>query len=296
MKMSSKFKRIMGLILTVMLMGSLLSGCGSTSTTSSSSEGSEATETASAEPANLLEEIQAEGTLQVIMEPYFAPYEFIDSSKSGQEQYMGADVELAKYIADYLGVELEIVPLEWTAVLTGISTGKYPMAISGMGYTVERSEAMELSDAYYSTDSHHGFVVKADAVDTYPTLESLYGKTIAFQKGTLQEMYTNAQIEDVVTQPYDSVQNAILALQSGKCDAVAVSYDNGELFVDANPDLAMATPIFEGTKDQTVVAVPKGETELIAEVNKAIAETNAEELYLKWWDEAVEQAKTLGVQ
>lgn len=244
---------------------------------------------------NRLEAIKESGKLQVICEPYFAPYEFLDSSKTGQDQYLGADMELARYIADDLGVELEIVPLEWTAVLTGISTGKYDMAISGMAYTPERAEAMELSDSYYDLDSSHGFVVRAEDVDAYPTLDSLAGKKIAYQKGTLQEMYTNAQIKDVEGNPFDSVQNAILALQSGKVDAVAVSYDNGELFVESNDDLAMATPKFEGTKDATIVACPKGETELIEEVNKAIAEVKEKGLYQQWWDEAVEQAKALGV-
>lgn len=243
-----------------------------------------------------LEAIKKAGKLQVISEPYFAPYEFIDSSKSGQEQYLGADMELARYIAEQLGVELEIVPLEWSAVLTGISTGKYDMAISGMAYTPERAESMELSDSYKDDISSQGFVIKATDVDLYPDLASLFGKKIAYQKGTLQEMYTNQQIDDVQGNPFDSVQNAILALQSGKVEAVAVSYDNGELFVDSNPDLAMATPKFENTKDSTVVACPKGETKLIEEVNKILADVKEQGLYEQWWDTAVKQAKELGVE
>lgn len=269
-------KKVLALILVTVLSASVLAGCGK-------------------KEENRLEAIKNAGKLQVVSEPYFAPYEFIDSSKSGQEQYLGADMELARYIANYLGVELEIVPLEWSAVLTGISTGKYDMAISGMAYTLERAESMELSDSYYDTESAHGFVIKAEDVDKYPTLDSLSGKKIAYQKGTLQEMYATEQIEDLGENPFDSVQNAILALQSGKVDAVAVSYDNGELFVDSNSDLAMATPLFNGTKDYTVVACPKGQTELVEEVNKAIAEVREQGLYLQWWDEAVEQAKALGV-
>jgi polar amino acid transport system substrate-binding protein len=291
----TQFKRILLVALAMVMILASFTGCGSKATTEASSNTEAGTTAAtSSEPANLLEKIKADGKLQVICEPYFAPYEFIDSSLSGQEQYKGADMELARYIANDLGVELEIIPLEWTAVLTGISTGKYEMAISGMGYTEERAEAMTLSDSYNDTDSFHGFVVKKEDVDTYPTLESLFGKRIAFQKGSLQEMYTNAQIQDVQGQPFDSVQNAILALQSGKVDAVAVSYDNGELFAEANDDLAMATPLFEDTKDKTVVAVPKGETELIAEINRIIADVRAQGLYLQWWDEATAQAKALG--
>lgn len=279
-----RFKKISVLAMVLALVVSMLAGCSGSQDSGSA-----------AEPQNRLEKILADGKLQVIMEPYFAPYEFVDSSKSGQDQYQGADVQLAKYIADYLGVELEIVPLEWTAVLTGVSTGKYDMAISGMGYTAERAEAMELSDSYYDEESSHGFVIKKEDIDKYPDLASFKGAKIAYQKGSLQEMYTNDQVEDVQGMPFDSVQNAILALQTGKADAVAVSYDNGELFVDANPDLAMAAPKFEGTMDRTVVACPKGETELIEKVNKAIAEVKDQGLFVQWWDEAIDQAKSLGI-
>lgn len=85
-----------------------------------------------------LDKVLAAGKITNVCEPYFAPYEFIDNTKSGQEQFRGADMELARYIAKELGVELEIVPLEWSAVLTGVGAGKYDMAVAGMAYTPER--------------------------------------------------------------------------------------------------------------------------------------------------------------
>ena len=65
-------------------------------------------------PANRLEAIKERGYIEVCTEPYFAPYEFIDSSKQGDEQYVGMDIEIAKYIAEKLGVELRLVPLEFS--------------------------------------------------------------------------------------------------------------------------------------------------------------------------------------
>ena len=61
--------------------------------------------------SNRLEEIKERGYLTICTEPYFAPYEFIDPSKSGDEQYVGMDIEIAKYIADKIGVDLQITPL-----------------------------------------------------------------------------------------------------------------------------------------------------------------------------------------
>ena len=96
--------------------------------------------------ANRLEEIQERGYIEVATEPYFSPYEFIDPSKSGDAMYVGSDIELAHHIADSLGVECHIVPLEFSAVLAGVTSGKYDLAISALAYTPARAEAMALSD------------------------------------------------------------------------------------------------------------------------------------------------------
>ncbi len=77
----------------------------------------------SAGKADLLEEIKAQGYIELCTEPYFAPYEFIDPTKSGDEQYVGIDIEIAEYIAEKIGVDLKIVPLDFTAVLAGIADG-----------------------------------------------------------------------------------------------------------------------------------------------------------------------------
>ncbi|MDR3085574.1 MAG: transporter substrate-binding domain-containing protein, partial [Christensenellaceae bacterium] len=82
---------------------------------------------ASGEPANRLEAIKARGYLEVATEPYFAPNEYIDPTKPEGQQIVGSDIDLAQRIADELGVELRIVPLEFTAVLASITEKKYDM-------------------------------------------------------------------------------------------------------------------------------------------------------------------------
>ncbi|MCC8066155.1 MAG: transporter substrate-binding domain-containing protein [Clostridiales bacterium] len=245
---------------------------------------------------NMLEDILESGVLQVATEPYFAPYEFIDASKEGQEQYLGADMELARYIAGQLGVELEIVPMDFTEVLESVAAGEYPMAITGLAYTVERAEELELSDVYYSTDSVNGFLIRKEDEEVYTDLESLSGKTVACQSGTIQETYVNEQIQEVKTAAYDSVITSVRALLSGSCDAVAVNYSNGETLAELDEDLIMAEALFEDTTDDTVIACPKGQTELIEKVNEILALAAEEELYEQWWDEASELASQLNLE
>ena len=76
---------------------------------------------APAESQGVLDQIKADGVLYVTLSPDFAPMEFVDSSKDGQEQYVGFDVTLAKYIADYIGVDLVIEPMSFDTSAEGFS-------------------------------------------------------------------------------------------------------------------------------------------------------------------------------
>ena len=100
--------------------------------------------------ANALEKIKADGVLTVALSPDFSPMEFVDSSKTGQDQYVGFDITLAKYIAENLGVELVIEPMGFDASQTAVYTGSVPMSISGYSWTEDRAENYELSDYYYA--------------------------------------------------------------------------------------------------------------------------------------------------
>lgn len=247
------------------------------------------------EASNRLEKILAEGKITNVCEPYFAPYEFIDNSESGQAQYKGADMELARYIAKELGVELEIVPLEWAAVLTGVTAGKYDMACAGLGYSEEREQSMELSEIY-QPGSAQGVLIRAEDYDKFQTLEDFGGHKVGYQSGTLQESYANSQLPstcEFVT--YDLINNAVLALDAGKVDAVTVAVPNGEMWAESNPSLAVAQPTFVTGKSGNCIAVPKGETELKERLNEIIAEVIEKGLYEQWVEEATEQARALGL-
>ena len=141
-----KLTKIVSLAMAAVMMLALCA-CGSTGSTSSDSGAQ------TAAPANALEQIKADGVLSVALSPDFAPMEFVDSSKSGQEQYVGFDVTLAKYIADTIGVSLQIEPMSFDACQTAVYTASVPMSISGYSWTEERAENYELSDYYYAGDN-----------------------------------------------------------------------------------------------------------------------------------------------
>ena len=254
-----------------------------------------------AEPANRLEAIKARGYIEMATEPYFAPYEFIDSSKSGDEQYQGLDIELGKYIAEKLGVELRIVPLEFSAVLASITEGKYDFAASALAYSPDRAENMNMSKGYRFSDevASYGFLVREDMADSIKVADDTAELVLVTQSGSVQEGFVNDQISKykdfkLVT----SMTDGFLMVAEGKADACACDVNNGQLYADANGGLAIAPFRFvvDESTQGTRVGIPKGEDELTAFIDQCIDELRAEGTIDKWYDEYSDYARTLGVE
>ncbi len=256
------------------------------------------------EAANRLEEIKARGYIEVATEPYFAPNEFIDPTKSGDEQYVGADIELAKAIADEIGVELKLIPLEFSAVLASINTGKHDLAISALAWTPTRAENLEMSIGYhYSDSSLYTVLVREEDAASITCLDDLKGKKVVCQSGSLQEQLIKdaMDVSELGELMYvSSTNDGYLMVSEGKADACVCALVNGDLYAAANDGLttlpdAIDFPVseeYEGTR----VGAPKGETELIEVVNQVIQELNDSGQYNEWYEEYSEYAKSLGLE
>ncbi len=249
-----------------------------------------------------LEKILAEGKIIFATSPDFAPSEFIDPNKEGDEQYVGADVELAKYIAQKLGVELVIQPMDFGALQAAVTQGAVDIAISGFAKTEERAENMNLSDFYNTErdeDNGQRILVKAGEGANYPTAESFSGKTVAAQIASLQYNLITAQLpEDIKIKTYSNINESILALINGRVDAVAVAGTNGLMIINANGEdkIEFADFWLDYSSDGNVIAMTKGEDDLTAAVNEILAEVNELGLYKGWKDEAQALAESLGIE
>ncbi|MEA5049862.1 MAG: transporter substrate-binding domain-containing protein [Oscillospiraceae bacterium] len=264
------------------------------------SKGAESEDTAA---ANRLEEIKARGYIEVATEPYWVPMEFIDPSKTGDAQYVGVDIELAKYIADQLGVELRIVPLEFSAVLAGITTGKYDLAISALAYSPARAENMNMSDGYYFGESSgYGLLIRAADAGAITGADSLADKVIVTQSGSVQESLALDQIPaSKEFKRVSSMPDGYLMVTEGKADACICDIANAQLYVEANPDAKLA--VVQGFKfdvdesmEGTRVGIPLGETELTDFVNGCIETLRGEGKIDAWYSEYADYAKTLGLE
>ena len=138
--------------------------------------------------------------------------------------YVGSDIELAHHIADSLGVECHIVPLEFSAVLAGVTSGKYDLAISALAYTPARAEAMALSDGYYfdtGENSGYGLMVRTEDLAAITSADDLADKTVVVQSGSMQELLLNTQVPAVgETKLVSATTDGFLMVQEDKADAI----------------------------------------------------------------------------
>ncbi len=231
--------------------------------------------------ADRLEAVKSAGKLVVATAPDYAPYEFLD--KEGNP--VGSDISLAKYIAQQLGVELEIEQSDFPTVLGNIAAGKADLGISGMVPKEERKAVMDFTDVYYDDGDQVIVILKKNA-DTLKTLEDFAGKTVAAQNGTLQQTLVTEQLPDTTCEPVTKVPDAIMNVLSGKVEGVALASVVATRYVANYPDLAICESKFEYTSLGVAAAVPKDSPELLAAINAILKDVIDNGLYLQWMDEA----------
>lgn len=272
-----KMKKLFCAALAAAMLMATMSGCGSSQ--------------------NRLEKILESGKLVLATSPDFAPLEFEDLS-SGEAQYVGSDIELAKYIAEKLGVELEISAMDFSAVQAAIPSGQADIAISGFARTEERAQNMELSTPFNITEDGGQTVLVAKGQGAnYTAAEDFSGLQIGAQNGSLQYNLVSSQLpDDVEIVPVGSLNDGVLMLETGKIDALASDLSNAELLLESHDGIETTDFMFEYSSEGIVAAVKKGETELIEAVNEIIEEVNELGLYDQWKEEATELAKSLGLE
>ncbi len=242
--------------------------------------------------AGALERIRLRGRLLVATEPYFPPQEFIDPALTGQDQYVGPDMELARLIAKRMGVELEIVPMEFSRVLFAVADGECDLAISALAYTPSRAVMMTLSKGYYYSGItvSSGMVIRAADRNEITCIDDLAKKVIIAQSGSLQESQT---AENVLSykefRRVSTMEEVYGAVREGDADAATVDIETALAYIQNHPScgLTLVEGIrfdleeqFEGDR----IAARKGEIQLMYFINGVIDEVLASGQYQAWYD------------
>ncbi len=243
-----------------------------------------------------LDEIKKSGKLTVALSPDFSPMEFVDSSKEGQDSYVGFDVTLAKYLAEELGVQLEIQAMSFDACQTAVSTGNIPVSISGYSWTESRAENYELSDYYYAGDNEteQVLLIRAEDAEKYTKPEDFDGATVGAQNASLQMDLVTSQLPNAKAYTIGEIGVGVLELETGNIEALAVADGNGTQIIANHPGLVKCSWQFDVAEEfeANVILIHKGEKDLLDAINAALAKAYAAGYYDTWYNEALEIAES----
>ena len=263
-------KKIIATALSALLVLGCLAGCGASGNNAASNDNGIAT--------------VVPGQLTVAISPDFAPMEFVDT----EGNFVGFDVTLAKFIAAEMGLELAISPMSFDACQTAVSMGTVDMSISGFSWTEKRAENYNLSDWYHAgeNEDNQTLITLAENAGKFTTMESLAGLKVGAQGASLQEELCKDQLPDCELIPVADLNTAIMQLQNGDFDVLAVAEGNGKAIIANHPQIAMAGFFFEVDEKYTdnLILMQKGNDALTAIVNEILAKS--EEHWDTWYAEA----------
>ena len=210
------------------------------------------------------------GKLTVATSPDFAPYEFYAIGEDGNPSLAGFDMALAQYIADDLGLELEVVTVDFDGVLSELQTKSVDLGMAGLSPDPKRESIMAFSDLYYM--GGQSLVTVKDKADLYKSFEDINKPEVSVgaQIGSIQmDLATmNSPVADIVALP--KVTDIIAELLAGKMDAAYIETDVAKSYQKNYPELEI---IMEVPYDQegSSIGVCKGNDALLAAVNGSIA-------------------------
>lgn len=240
----------------------------------------------SAEEGAMLEKIQSANKVVVGTSADYPPYEYVDETG----QMVGFDIELMEEIAQRMGVELEWQDMPFDSLIAAVQEGKIDMSISCFNYSEERDQLVDFSDPYFT--SQDAFIVTEDFTGTFNEPEDAANYRLGVQSGTVQDEWITDELIDTGLMSendlsrYERVDQAALDLQVGRIDILMSDDVPAEAIVSQFDGLKI---VYEGMlyTGPINIVIPEGASDLQSEVNRIIAELQAEgfvdELALKYF-------------
>ena len=209
------------------------------------------------------------GKFTVATSPDFAPYELYAIGEDGVPALAGFDMSLAKYIADFLGLELEVIPMDFDGTIMEVQNKNVDAGMAGYSPAPERAEVMEFSSVYYT--GGQSFVTTKANADKFKSLDDTNKKevSVAAQVGSIQMGLANEFSPNADIIALSKVTDIIAELLTGKIDGAYIETVVAESYKKNYPDLEIVCDVpYEA--EGSVVGVSKGNLALLEGVNRAI--------------------------
>lgn len=242
-----------------------------------------------------------DNVLTVAMECSYAPYNWTQPDESNgavpirdsADYAYGYDVMMAKYLAEQMGMELEIVRLDWDSLVMAVQSGTVDCAIAGQSITAKRLEQVDFTTPYYYASIVSLVMADGPYADA-AGISDLAGATCTSQQTTVWYDTCLPQIENADILPaMESAPAMLVALDSGRCDVVVTDMPTAMAACVAYPDMKLLD--FSGTEDDFAVSdeeinigisVQKGNTALLDRLNEALATLTTDD-FARMMDEAI---------
>lgn len=204
----------------------------------------------------------------------YEPMEYFDESGN----IIGFDIDIAKAIADEIGVETEIQNIDFDELLGAVEDGTVDIAIAAITITVERSEQVLFSNAYLNAGQ---VIIINSSTEDISNTEDLDGETIGVQSGTTSEDEAKKYTQENLTIGYKDYTDALTALINGSVDAIIIDYPAGVGLIKGHEDLEIVGDPF--TDELYGIAIQKGKSGLKTLIDGIIASGTIKDLEATWF-------------
>jgi len=210
-----------------------------------------------------------EGYLIMGTNAAFPPFEFRSDAEYAVDGVAGVDIEIAKAIADELGLTLRVVDMEFGALILSVLNAEIDLAIAGMTITEERAQSVDFSIPYYTAAQ---VIITAEGTEI-ASAEDLYGLHVAavinytgdFIVSDMEEEGTVGNVLRATTPA-----NAVMELIAGRVDAVVLDSSTAAALVAQNEGLVIVEDSAAFSNENYGIAIRQGNTELLNAVNSVL--------------------------
>lgn len=235
-------KKIVALLLAVLMIVAMTAGCAGEKTG--------------------IEAIKERGKLVVLTNASFPPFEYVD----GNGNIAGVDIDSVQYMADKLGVKLEMVDMDFDLLIDSLKNGKGDIVAAGMTARPDRAEIVDFSKIYISMGLKVIVPVGTDIV----TFDDLDGKRIAVQEATTADIYAQENYKNAEILAFKSAIDAGNAVKSGNADCAIIDLLPAEYMTANSDEITLMEDLLSA--EDTAMAVAKGNAELLNFVNECLTE------------------------
>ena len=257
-------KRWLAVLAALALTAGLMAGCGSNG--ANTDGGNDDAEGSNPGETDLLDKIQEAGVIVVGTEGTYSPNSYHDENGD----LVGFDVDVARGVADHLGVDIQFVEAEWDSLFASMDSGRVDIVVNEVEYSDERAEKYDFSEPYTYV---HGALLTAEDNTDITGFDTLAGRRAAQNLTSSWGQEAEGCGAELVS--VDSVAEGIELILSGRADCMLNAETAFYDYMNKHPDAPVKIVAATDTTTSSQIPVPKGNERLVEAINEALDDMRA---------------------